>query len=96
MKRKSDGKQGDTGLPKKARMQGNADGYSSEDENNTTRPRCSEPADDEGSDNNDNDIISSPFGHGGPDVTETHTKKRKVTTSPTRIDLTVEDELSEQ
>jgi hypothetical protein len=95
MKRKTDGKGGNTAPPKKARMRGNADGHSSEDDT-TTPSRRSEPADNEGSDNNDSDIISSPFGRGASDVTETRTKKSQVTTSATCIDLTVKDELSEQ
>jgi hypothetical protein len=92
MKRKMDGKGGDTtpAPPKKARMEDDADGHSSEDDA-TTPPRSGEPVDNEESDNNDNDIISSPFGHGGSDVTETRTKKSKVTTSPKHT----KDELSE-
>jgi hypothetical protein len=68
-------------------MQDNMDGHSSKD-NVTTPPQSSEPVDNEESDNNDNDIISSPFGH----ITETCTKKSKVMTSPKHT----KDELSEQ
>jgi hypothetical protein len=60
MKQKMDGKGGDTAPPKKAQMQDNMDGHSSEDDA-TTPPQSSKPVDNEESDNNDNDIISSPL-----------------------------------